>query len=156
LLYRMNNIDYPYLRVGLITNGSFLSDRVLTRLENHSFIYIIVSIHAVTPATYQKITGQDLLEKVVANVERVLQFRGRSLSPFHIVISFTVMMSNYHELRQHLAFWRDKPVECLIIPIEVDRLGESIFETQQRVQAVLDISEPLLTSEEKDPPHVHG
>jgi pyruvate-formate lyase-activating enzyme len=157
LLYCLSRESFPNLHVGLITNGSCLSDRILARLRHHAFSYVMVSIHAATRATYEHITGQDLWDCVLANVDRLIEFRNHAQPFFPVVISFTVMMSNYRELPAHLERWAGCPVERLVIPIEGDRLGESIFETPERMRAVLSVAERLLDAETtRDPPGVHG
>lgn len=156
LLYRLSRQQFPNMRVGLITNGSCLGDKVLAHLMHHNFCYVMVSVHAATRMTYRYVTGSDLWDRVLANIDRLIVFREQAQPPFPIVISFTVMMSNYHELPVHLARWKGYPVECLIIPIAGDRLGEGIFDTSERMRAVLSIAEPLLSCEGGDPPGVHG
>lgn len=64
-------------RIGIITNGTLLSEDLFTALAEAGLHDLIVSIDAVDPGEYRTLKGVDLYPRVVENVERAIACKRR-------------------------------------------------------------------------------
>ena len=93
LLSRGTTREFPDLEVGMITNGTLLSEDFLKLIAEVNVRWLFVSLDAATPETYKRIRGANLT-KVLENVARV-----RAARPdIEMVTGFVVMNENVHEL----------------------------------------------------------
>ncbi|HEY9069912.1 MAG TPA: radical SAM protein [Candidatus Ozemobacteraceae bacterium] len=61
--------------IGIITNGTLLTDDMFADLAAAGLDDLIISIDAIDPAGYEKLKGANAYERVVANVERAIALK---------------------------------------------------------------------------------
>jgi sulfatase maturation enzyme AslB (radical SAM superfamily) len=91
------------IAVSINTNATMLNEKISERLLSLSELYLKCSIDAVTPATYRKIRGTDVFERVTANLER---FSGLARDRPHIrmILVYVVMRENLSEVLPFIDF----------------------------------------------------
>ncbi len=99
-------VPRPVLSVS--TNGTLIDDDWAELLVRARFVNITVSIDAATPATFAKLRRGAQLGPILANIERVAEWRRRLDSPWPVLDSFFVIMrSNFREIPAYLdLMWR--------------------------------------------------
>ena len=87
---------YPRIPLKVTTNGTLLSRtiskglaEVLTRKDS-----VLVSLNAWNPETYRAMMGADMFERVVGNIEGLIEERGSASSSFAIYPQFMRMIGN--------------------------------------------------------------
>ena len=92
--------------VFLGTNGVLLSEDLSRFLVEQRIARIEVSLDAVTPETYLKIRRKDEVERIEANLEKLIEIRERLGSSLPIIrLCFCVQKDNIHEQMAFLAKW---------------------------------------------------
>jgi len=95
--------------VFLGTNGILLTEEISTFLVEQKIARIEVSLDAATPETYEKIRGKNELEKVEANLEKLIEVRKRLGSKLPVIrLCFCVQEGNLHEQKAFLEKWDGK------------------------------------------------
>lgn len=91
-------LEFPDLRVGVITNGIFPQPIAWSLLEKVRFEWLIVSLDAATGATYQKIRVGGNWDKAITNLHNLCMLRSRRGNDFRLYLDMTVMHNNCHEI----------------------------------------------------------
>jgi MoaA/NifB/PqqE/SkfB family radical SAM enzyme len=100
---------YPWIRevldvlaeheiaVTINTNATLLNERITPRLLSLHELYLRCSIDASTAATYLKIRGTDVFEKVTSQMKRFADL-SRDMPHIKMIIEYVVMKENLHEV----------------------------------------------------------
>ncbi|HXN47242.1 MAG TPA: radical SAM/SPASM domain-containing protein [Bryobacteraceae bacterium] len=89
--------------ISVSTNGTLIDDAWAERIVRLPFSNLTVSIDGGTPATYARMRQGADLDKVLANVERIQQWKQKLGSELpHLDSFFVVMRSNFREIPQYL------------------------------------------------------
>ena len=91
--------------IGMLTNGTMLDDHICDLMSHASWIRI--SVDALYRGTYEAIKGKDMIEKVFANINQIIDKRG----PVIIGISYVVEPENYKEVYEAAVFFRAMGVD---------------------------------------------
>ncbi len=95
--------------VFLGTNGILLTEDLSRFLVEQRIARIEVSLDAATPETYLKVRGKDELEKVEANLEKLIEIRKQMRSKLPVIrLCFCVQDENLHEQKAFLEKWDGK------------------------------------------------
>jgi molybdenum cofactor biosynthesis enzyme MoaA len=87
LLEHISARGYPSLQLSLVTNGTLITRRWLEKLPNLRWGHIRVSLNAGTAASWERMTGKDLFDRIVANLEAIAELRARTTPPFTFTLS---------------------------------------------------------------------
>jgi len=97
--------------LGLITNGLFLDGKTIEKLSSFPKLKKLkISLDGSKPETNDTIRQKGVFAKVMEAFERI-QRQGR----FEIVLMFTVMKSNYQDLRSYVHLCQDLGVDGMIL-----------------------------------------
>ena len=92
--------------VFLGTNGVLLSEDLSRFLVEQRIARIEISLDAATPETYLKIRRKDELERIEANLEKLIEIRENLESSLPIIrLCFCVQKDNVHEQTAFLTKW---------------------------------------------------
>lgn len=112
----------------LTTNGTLLSPALIKTLRPTSMAQIIVSVNAATALTHELVTGtRGTFDKVINNLATMVQAAGSMPRRPTVTASFVVMRSNIDELGGFIELAARLGTSIRLLPIERDRMGESIF-----------------------------
>ncbi|MFH2204185.1 MAG: radical SAM protein [Elusimicrobiota bacterium] len=89
------------------TNGIALTEKIARLLVDVEFDSINISVDALTPETLKKARGITALDKLVRNVEMLVEIRGGKRFP-RIGVTFVEMDYNVHEIPEFLEFWKKR------------------------------------------------
>ncbi len=91
------------------TNGVLLNDNIISALFENNISRVEISLDAATPETYKKVRGYDLLPRIEANIEKLLEAKKARNSPLPVIrLCFVVMDINKHETQLFIDKWKDK------------------------------------------------
>jgi radical SAM protein with 4Fe4S-binding SPASM domain len=91
------------------TNGVEIKDEALDFIVRHRFSRALFSVDAATRETYQAVRWFDRLDKVEANINRLIELKARHHSELPIIrLSFVVNERNVHEKEAFVRKWQDK------------------------------------------------
>ncbi len=97
--------------LGIITNGLFLNEELLTKLISFSKLKKIkISLDGANAETNDSIRGKGVFSKVIHSLNRV-----KGKYPFEIILMFTVMRGNFRELPDFLKLSQELGVNGFII-----------------------------------------
>jgi radical SAM protein with 4Fe4S-binding SPASM domain len=97
--------------LGLITNGLFLDRSTIEKLSSIPKLKKLkISLDGAKPETNDTIRQKGVFEKVMETLDRI-QRQGR----FEITLMFTVMKSNYQDLRSYVHLCQDLGVNGMIL-----------------------------------------
>ncbi len=119
---------YPDLHLALITNGTTVTNKVEKLLHSRRISWILVSIDAASPETYEKIRGGKF-ERVISGVEKLKKIRDAQGLYWRLLIGFTLMRSNLHEATDFVDLAEDLNVDFVFTPIFGDWHGEHFHST---------------------------
>ena len=118
----------PDTRVTLTTNGTLLRPETIARFERSNLASVYISLNAATAATHALVTGVDgAFAGVVENARAMVAASRKMPMKPDVSLSFVVMRSTIGELGQFIELARTIGAGVRLLPIERDRLGESIF-----------------------------
>jgi molybdenum cofactor biosynthesis enzyme MoaA len=139
-LFRRFRADaYPDGSITLTTNGLLLTKPVVAALAPTPLRAVYVSLNAATPETHAFVSGrQGGFHRVVANIEHLAGVVRDMAGHPSIILSFVVMQSNRSELADFLDLALRLGAGIRLLPIERDRLGESIFTDEASIRATLE------------------
>jgi len=114
----LNMIDYAVKEevgpVGLTTNGSLLSQENAKSLSESGLFMVDISLDAIKKETYNKIRRGLSFQKVMRNIDFLLEYRSKVNSPLKVMVSFVKQASNTSELIAFEEYWRPKVDKVLI------------------------------------------
>ena len=100
--------------VGVTSNGSALNPKNAERLLASDLFMIDISIDAASKETFERVRAGLSYERVIRNVETLLQFREQMRSELKVVVSFVQQKENQHEVEDFETYWEGKVDEVLI------------------------------------------
>jgi pyruvate-formate lyase-activating enzyme len=89
---------YPDCSVDLVTNGSLLHEQTLRHLRRATLGDVTVSLNAGTPEVYERVQRGVALDAVLANIDRLIEFRRTHHRYFGITVSFVLQPAAAHTL----------------------------------------------------------
>jgi radical SAM protein with 4Fe4S-binding SPASM domain len=89
------------------TNGLTLNGEIARLLVDVQYDSVNVSIDALTPETLKKARGITGLDKLIENVELMINLRGSRPFP-RLGVTFVITDYNFHELPGFLEFWKQR------------------------------------------------
>lgn len=133
--------DHPDGSVTITTNGLLLGKPVLRDLARTPIRLFYVSLNAADDATYERVSGgtKNGFTRVVGNVRRLLDAAPSMAGRPAVILSFVVQRSNREQLPDFLELALRLGTGVRLLPIERDRMGESIFTEEALVREVLAI-----------------
>jgi MoaA/NifB/PqqE/SkfB family radical SAM enzyme len=95
--------------ISVITNGSFLPDKIIDGIMENSVTRINISFDSITPSTYKKVRGVDDYAKVIRNIDRLLKKREAKGTQLPLLsLSFVLSEDNADELDGFIEMWHEK------------------------------------------------
>jgi len=89
---------YPDCAIDFVTNGSLLTESVLSRMQRCTLGDVTVSLNAGTADVYERVQRGIAFETVLANLDALIRFRARHHRWFGITASFVVQPASSHSL----------------------------------------------------------
>lgn len=135
--------DYPDGSVTITTNGLLLGKPVIRDLSRTPIRLFYVSLNAADDAMYELVSGgtRNGFTRVLRNVRQLLDAAPAMAGHPKVVLSFVVQRSN----RTHLPAFLDLALRLgtgvRLLPIERDRMGESIFTEEALIRETASIIE---------------
>lgn len=101
------SLEFP--DVSVITNGSLLSQKLISNIIKAGVTRINVSFDSIKPETYKNVRGVDHYHKVLRNIDNLLEIRDKvnSATPL-LSISFVLQENNADELDEFITIWDGK------------------------------------------------
>jgi len=108
MVSRLNEVRAAQ-RIGIITNGTFLTADLFSALSKAGLHDLIVSIDAVNPADYKSLKGVDAYDRVVENIERAISIkRERGWRFPEIKARLVARQGRGDEVAKFKRFWSQK------------------------------------------------
>lgn len=101
------------LKVGISTNGTVLTDKIIDGILESGLDYLIFAIDGATAETYEKIRVGATYEKVAENVRRFLAKKGKH--KIFTVVQCIYMEATSQEVRQFRRQWKLPGVDAVRI-----------------------------------------
>ncbi len=137
VLARFRADDYPDGAVTITTNGQLLNQHILNDLSVTRIKLFYVSLNAADDEMYEFVSGvRGGFSRVRRNLETLISTTPRMAGRPGVVLSFVVMRSNFRQLPAFLDLARRLGTGVRLLPVERDRLGESIFTDEQTLAEV--------------------
>lgn len=96
--------------VAMTSNGALMTEKTFRKLVAAGLKSVNFSINAATAATHQAVMGMKNYEKVVANVQRVLEIKEEIFPQMRIHVSCVVCEQNEQEVELFVEQWRRQKV----------------------------------------------
>ncbi len=126
-LEEIDSNQYSHLRINLITNGSYLSEKQLERFEKVPWGNLTFSLNAATAATYKLVNRGLEFSRIQAHLEAVHAVRRQVAHRANVTYSMVLLLANFHEIE---AFFdlaqRDGADVRYLLPFR-DRHGSSLM-----------------------------
>ncbi|MBM4396324.1 MAG: radical SAM protein [Deltaproteobacteria bacterium] len=130
---------FPDGAVTITTNALLLRESLLRDLSRTRIRLFYLSFNAATEETYERVSGtRGGFPRVLANLSTLLANAPRMAGRPRVVLSFVVMRSTWRELPAFLDLARSLGCNVRLLPIERDRLGESVFTDEDELRRVLE------------------
>ncbi len=126
---------YPDLHLGLITNGTVVTEEIVALLLHKRIGWVLVSIDAATPETYRKIRGGSF-GKAIEGVRQLQSIKVRQDADWNLKIGFTIMRSNMYEVFSFVDLAEKLEVDCQFSPVFGQGHGESFYDDPAAVESV--------------------
>lgn len=94
--------------VSINTNGVLLTEKRALNILNAKLDHIEFSVDAFSRETFIKIKNMDLYERVIENIERLIDLKNKTHSKIRISVSFVKQKDNYHEVKDFYNYWKNK------------------------------------------------
>ena len=108
------------ITTGILTNGSLFNNEMIKDLEKFGNDFITISLDALTEKTYKKIRRGTDYNKVIDNINKLLQ---SDYDKKNIGVEFLVQKQNYYEKDIFKKFWKEK-VGGILINYPSNRTGD--------------------------------
>lgn len=157
IIARITPDAFPDTRVTLTTNGTLLTPSAIDGLSGSNVAAVFISVNAATPDTHSFVTGvHGRFEKVMANACAMVDAARRMPMRPAVILSFVVMRSTIGELEAFIDLAHRIGAGIRLLPVERDRLGESIFTDRETIAAAATLVRRLLERERTQPPAGRG
>ena len=96
-------------KIQMSTNGSLLTDEIITALENSNISILNVSLNSLNKNNYSLLTGVNNLEKVLINVDKLFNSKLKNKKNFdnsdvYLQCSFVINKINFYEIKDFIDF----------------------------------------------------
>ncbi|MFX1514428.1 MAG: radical SAM protein [Promethearchaeota archaeon] len=101
----LKNLDrnqFPNLKIGIITNGTFPHSESWSILKSLRLDWIIVSVDAANKETFEFIRRKAAWEEILSNIEQLVEIRNQTKKSFQIYIDMTVILQNFMEIPEFI------------------------------------------------------
>ena len=103
-LLKKVSAKYPNIKYMIMTNGLLCNEKTLKELNIEDKLkYVIVSLHAITEETYNKMVKGSNFKKVINNIKYLSQLKKDDKMDC-FALSFVITSLNYKELPQFIEF----------------------------------------------------
>jgi len=104
-LKTLDKNTFPNLNAHIITNGTALTEKLMSDLSSSVLRGLTISLNAATRNTYEKINVGANWDRVIRNIRETGKFIRENKLPVELVFSFVILRSNLQETRAfvHLA-----------------------------------------------------
>ena len=137
LLKRFSAERYPDGAVTITTNGQLLRENILRDLSGTRIRQFYVSLNAADDAMYEHVSGiPGGFTRVRNHLALLMDMAPRMAGRPGVIVSFVVMRSNFMQLAAFLDLALGLKTGIRLLPIERDRMGESIFTDEPTLAAV--------------------
>jgi MoaA/NifB/PqqE/SkfB family radical SAM enzyme len=142
-------LRYPGLRHSIVTNGQLIREEMAERLVKNN-VELTISVDGVTKEVYEYIRKGADFERIIRNLELILELKKRHKSNMILNLNVAVMKSNYHQLEDFIEFARKYGFDFVcIMPINIHlKTPEDIF-TNKDMNALAFITEASQRIENK-------
>jgi MoaA/NifB/PqqE/SkfB family radical SAM enzyme len=131
--------QYPDCRFKMVTNGLLLH-RGFHDLIPGRFEEVIVSVDGATKETYERIRKGASWEILQNNLLKLVCHPRRD---YNVIVAFTIMRSNYHELPLMFSMIRELGINLLIAPVFLRFSDGEQFQTEEEIKILLEILEDI-------------
>jgi MoaA/NifB/PqqE/SkfB family radical SAM enzyme len=103
-------------RISFNTNGILLDEEWNDKFTSNENIFVNISVNGSTRETYHRVMGVDHFDKVIRNIQSLMEKKKekKSLSPF-VSLSFVCLENNIHELPGFINLAADLGINCVIL-----------------------------------------
>jgi MoaA/NifB/PqqE/SkfB family radical SAM enzyme len=143
LLAECTKDKYPDLQLGMITNGTLISEKFLESIQSVNIPWLFISLDAATSETYLRIRG-GYFDEVCAGIRRVKRLR----PDISVIIGFVVMEENVHEILSFIHLAEELGVDFEFSPLNPGFQKGNDFgleDFRQRVSAAISEAESYLS-----------
>ncbi|HMY56968.1 MAG TPA: radical SAM protein [Pseudomonadota bacterium] len=96
--------------MGLSTNATFLDERKALALLDSGLRFLVISLDANSPQSYEKMRSGGEFQKTVRNIERLLELRPLRSPSLHVVVQLIISAYNQHEVSEFARRWPNEVV----------------------------------------------
>jgi len=128
------------LEVACVTNATALTEKKAQQIIDEGLDVLIISSDGLTKETFEKIRQGADYDKVMRNIENLLELRGTGYKPF-IRMQYTEQSDNAHETVDFIKYWKNIVDEvtvsymCEFDSPEKSKSGEARFFKENHVPA---------------------
>lgn len=127
LVAALDREKYPDASVSLVTNGSLLGRPMLSRLARCQFGSVTVSLNAGTAEAFDRVQRGASLERVLMNVDALLELRRDTRQEFPVVLSFVVQPAAIDTLLEFGELARVRRLPVRLLPLNLGGVSELDF-----------------------------
>lgn len=128
LIAGITDARLPDTSVTLTTNGTLLTPTVIGALKASRISKVYISLNASNQESHTRVTGIDgRFQKVLNNIKAMVAASAFMPLRPSVILSFVVMKSTLADLPEFIELARRHGAGIRLLPVERDRLGESIF-----------------------------
>ncbi len=136
---------YPDASVDLVTNGSLLTEQALRHLRRATLGDVTISLNAGTPEVYQRVQRGIALADVLANIDRLIEFRRAHHRYFGITVSFVLQPAAAHTLVEFGEIARARGLRIRLMALNPENHeGLDFYEDDTLVASVLEQTDRFL------------
>ena len=110
-------------RVSMTTHGAHMTVKKFEKLVGQGLVELHFSINAATAETHRKIMRLKVFDRIVGNLQEILELRSSLCPELPLLVSFVVCESNEHEVNDFVQFWRDTSVTKIWLHPANNRAG---------------------------------
>lgn len=135
----------PDASVDLVTNGSLLTEQTLKHLRRATLGDVTISLNAGTPEVYQRVQRGIALTDVLANIDRLIEFRRTHHRYFGITVSFVLQPAAAHTLLEFGEIARARGLRIRLMALNPENHeGLDFYEDDALVASVLEHTDRFL------------
>ena len=128
LILELKENSLPFQSIQVITNGSLLSHKDLSKMaDRKKYIKFIISVDGTTGDVYSKIRVNPHFEKVMSNIKYLANIQNKFEVNDLIQWAFVVMKSNFYQLKEALLIANELNIQVNFQAIIGSFKTENIF-----------------------------
>jgi molybdenum cofactor biosynthesis enzyme MoaA len=117
LLESFDTEKYPDARISLVTNGSLMTARYLSRINLNAIRGLTISLNAGTPESYRDVQRGEELGVVLENLDGLLKTRDDQAVDLNVQLSFVVQPEAIHTLEPFAKIAEERGLEIRLLPM---------------------------------------